>query len=194
VLENLNFDSGVAGDFTLDILQHLVKKESVCDNLHNRYEDGRSLREKVLDARRLTGGVLFKLRHIALDDEVLALREAKEKEKVDERDQVVRNAFEEFTKRGKEYEQVINSQKTELEYVGADFKAIVHHKKRKGDPALPSLVSKLRERYEETKGRPEMTLKEYLADRGYDGNDVDRVISEVRTEIMRIVEDGAVTL
>jgi hypothetical protein len=138
--------------------------------------------------------VLFKLRHIALDDEVLALREAKEKEKVDERDQVVRNAIKEFTKRGKKYEQVINSQKTESEYVGADFKAIVHHKKRKGDPAVPSLVSKLRERYEETKGRPEMTLKEYLADRGYDGDDVDRVMSEVTTEIMRIVEDGAVTL
>jgi hypothetical protein len=61
VLENLNFDSGGAGDFTLDILQHLVKKESVCDNLHNRYDDGRSLREKVSDARRLTGGMLFKL-------------------------------------------------------------------------------------------------------------------------------------
>jgi hypothetical protein len=44
VLDNLNFDSGVAGDFTLDILQHSDKKESVCDNLHNRYEDRRSLR------------------------------------------------------------------------------------------------------------------------------------------------------
>jgi hypothetical protein len=43
VLDALNFDSGVAGDFTLDILQHLVKKESVCDNLHNRYEDGQKL-------------------------------------------------------------------------------------------------------------------------------------------------------
>jgi hypothetical protein len=61
---------------------------------------------------------------------------------VDERDQVVRNAIEEFMKQGKEYEQVINSQKTESEYVGAEFKAIVHHKKRKGDPAMPSLVSK----------------------------------------------------
>jgi hypothetical protein len=39
-----------------------------------------------------------------------------------------------------------------------------------------------------------MTLKEYLADRGYDGDNVDRVISEVTTEIMRIVKDGAVTL
>jgi hypothetical protein len=66
--------------------------------LHNRYEDGRSLREKITDARRLTGGALFKVKHIALDEEVLALREAKEQEKVDERDQVVNNAINEFTK------------------------------------------------------------------------------------------------
>jgi SOS response regulatory protein OraA/RecX len=117
-----------------------------------------------------------------LDEEVLALREAKEQEKVDE---------------------VINSQKTEEEYVGADFKAIVHQKKRKGDPAVPSLVSKLRERHEETKGRPDLTLLQYLADRGYEGDDVDRVVSEVTnnrvvSEVtnnnMRMVEDGSVPL
>jgi hypothetical protein len=113
---------------------------------------------------------------------------------VDEREQVVKNAIEEFTKRAKEYEQVINSPKTEEEYVGADLKAIVHHKKRKGDPAVPSLVSKLRERYEGTKGRPDLSLKEYLADQGYDGDNVDCVISEVKNEYRRIIEDGAVTL
>ena len=138
-----------------------------------------------------------------MDEEVLALREAKEQEKVEERDQVVNNAINEFTKLTKEYEQVINSQKTEEEYVGADFKAIVHQKKRKGDPAVPSLVSKLRERYKETKGRPDLTLLQYRADRGYEGDDVDRVVSEVRnnrvdSEVtnnnMRIVEDGSVPL
>jgi hypothetical protein len=98
---------------------------------------------------------------------------------LDERDQVVNNAINEFTKRTKEYEQVMNSHKTEEEYVGADFKAIVHQKKRKGDPAVPSLVSKLRECYEETKGRPDLTLLQYLADRGYEEDDVDRVVSEV---------------
>ena len=67
---------------------------------------------------------------------------------------MLKNAIEEFTKRAKEYEQVINSPKTEEEYVGADLKAIVHHKKRKGDPAVP-LVSKIRERYEGKKGRPD---------------------------------------
>jgi hypothetical protein len=58
-----------------------VKKESACDNLHNRHEDGHSLREKISDARQLTRGGLFKVQHIALYEEVLALREAKEKRK-----------------------------------------------------------------------------------------------------------------
>jgi hypothetical protein len=73
-------------------------------------------------------------------------------------------------------------------YVGADLKAIVHQKKWKGDPAVPSLVSKLREPYAETKGRPDLTLLQYLADQGYEGDNVDR------NENMRIVEDGAVTV
>jgi CCR4-NOT transcriptional regulation complex NOT5 subunit len=41
------------------------------------------------------------------------LREAKEQEKVDERDQVVNNAIDEFRKQIKEYKQVVNSPKTE---------------------------------------------------------------------------------
>ncbi len=194
VLDNLNFDEGMAGEFALDILQHLVKKESVCDNLHSRYERGRSLREKIKDARRLTGGALFKVKHIALDEEVLALREAKEQEKVDERYQVVKNAIDEYNKRKTDYEQVINSPKNVEDYVGADYKAIVHYKKRKGDTAVPSLVSKLKERYDETQARPDLCLTEYLADRGYEGEDVDRVITCVTTEIMGTVQEGVVTM
>jgi hypothetical protein len=57
---------------------------------------------------------------------------------------------------------------------------------------VPSLVSKLRERYEETKGCPNLSLKQYLADQGYEGNDVDQVMSEVKSEFIRIVQDSAV--
>jgi hypothetical protein len=46
--------------------------------------------------------VLFKVKHNALYEEVLALREAKEQEKVNKRDQVVKNGIDEFTKRTKE--------------------------------------------------------------------------------------------
>jgi hypothetical protein len=66
-LDKMNFETGLAGDFTLHILQHLVKKESVCENLHQPYEEGGSLHEKIQEARQLTGGALFKVRHIALD-------------------------------------------------------------------------------------------------------------------------------
>jgi hypothetical protein len=59
---------------------------------------------------------------------------------------------------------------------------------------VPSLVSKLREHYEEMKGRPDLTLLQYLADRGYEGDGVDRVVSDVTNEIMRIVQDDTVTL
>lgn len=46
-LDKMTFESGLTGDFTLDILQHLVMKESVCANLHQRYEEGGSLRKKI---------------------------------------------------------------------------------------------------------------------------------------------------
>jgi hypothetical protein len=166
-LDKIHFERGLAGAFALDILQHLVKKEKVCENLHAQYEEGSSLREKIQDARRLTGGALFKIRHIALDKEVLALREAKEQEKMDERDQIIKNAVDEYKKRKGEYKKVQNSSKTADNYVGSDFKAIIHHKKRKGDPAAPSNVPQLRAQYEETKDRADLTLETYLADRGY---------------------------
>jgi hypothetical protein len=171
-----------------------VKKESVCDNLHNRYKDGHLLHEKITDTRQLTGGELFKVHQIAFYEEVLPLREAKEQEKVDESDQ--KNAIEEFKKKqANEFDHVINSPKTEEKHVRAGVKAIVHRKKWKGNnSAVPSLVSKLRDHHEETKGCSDLSLKQYLADQDYEGNDVNCVISEVTNEIMGIVEDGAVTL
>jgi esterase/lipase len=96
-----------------------VKKEKVCENLHApQYKQGSSLREKIQDARRLTGGALFKVWHIAMDKEVLALREAKEQEKTDEQDQIINNAADEYKKKRKgEYEKVQNSPKTADNYV-----------------------------------------------------------------------------
>ena len=36
-LDNINFDKGLAGEFSIDILQYIVKKERVRDNLSKRY-------------------------------------------------------------------------------------------------------------------------------------------------------------
>jgi hypothetical protein len=192
-LDKMNFETGLVGDFTLDILQHLVKKESVCENLHQRYEEGGSLGKKIQEARPLTGGALFKVRHISLDGEVLALREAKEQEKTDEQDQVVKNAIEEFKKPKGEYEKVRNSPKLVENYVETDFKAIIHYKKRKGNAAVPSNVPQLKAQYGETKDRPDLTMVTYLADQGYKGDDVEQIFCLTENELVAVENNGVRT-
>jgi hypothetical protein len=91
-----------------------------------------------------------------LDEEVLLLREAKEQEWVDARDQVFKNAIKEFTKQARKRKKLLNHQRQKRLCCNGPKKAIVHYKKQKGNPLVPSLISKLREHYEETKGpRPE---------------------------------------
>jgi hypothetical protein len=57
---------------------------------------------------------------------------------------------------------------------------------------VPSLLSK---RYEETKDYPDLSLKQYLADQGYEGDDVDCVTPKVTSEIsMRMIAGGGVVV
>jgi hypothetical protein len=102
----------------------------------------------------------------------------KEREKTDERCQVVTNVIVEFNQRKRDYDNVFNSPTTSENYNISELKAIVHFKNRKGDAAVPSLKAQLKQRYDETKDRPELILKQFLSDRGYDGDDVDRIVSE----------------
>jgi hypothetical protein len=90
----------------------------------------------------------------------------------------VTNVIVEFNQRKRDYDNVFNSPTTSENYNISELKAIVHFKKRKGDAAVPSLKAQLKQRYDETKDRPELTLKQFLSDRGYDGDDVDRIVSE----------------
>jgi hypothetical protein len=78
--------------------------------------------------------------------------------------------------------------------VGLDFKGIIHYEKRKGDPAVPSNVPQLRARYEETKDGANLTLEAYLADRGYEGEDVDRVLCLLTNELVAVENDGVRTV
>ena len=99
----MNFDAGLVGEFTVDIMQHIVKNEKVSENLKKRYENGRRQRQKIDSNRRLTGGVLFDANHILLDSEVLKLRESKEKEKNDEKERQIRNVIIKFNKMRETY-------------------------------------------------------------------------------------------
>jgi hypothetical protein len=75
-------------------------------------------------------------------------------------------------------------------YVAADFKAIVHYKKRKGDAAVPSNVPQLKARYGETKDRPDLILKTYLANRGYEGDDVEQILFLTTNELVAVENNG----
>ena len=77
--------------------------------------------------------------------------------------------------------------------MASDLKAIIHFKKRKGDPAVPSKVPQLKARYEETKDRPDLTLKTYLADRGYEHNDVDRILCSLANDLLPVENNGVRT-
>jgi hypothetical protein len=85
---------------------------------------------------------------------------------------------------------VKNSPKLVENYVAADFKAIIHYKKRKGGAAVPSNVPQLKARYGETKDRPDLTLKTYLADRGYEGEDVGRILCSSTNELVAVENNG----
>ncbi len=88
---------------------------------------------------------------------------------------------------------VQNSPKTADKYVGSDFKVIIHYKKRKGDPAVPSNFPQLRARYEEMKDQANLTLETYLVDKGYEGEDVDRVLCLLASELEAVpVENNGV--
>jgi hypothetical protein len=128
-----------------------------------------------------------------LDGEVLALREAKEQEWTSEQDQVVKNGINEFKKHKGEYEKVKNSLKLVENYVAANSKAIIHYKKRKGNAAVPSNVPQLKARYGETKDRPDLTMKTHLADRGFEGDDVERILCSTTNEIVTVENNSVRT-
>ena len=167
-LTNINFDRGLAGEFTVDILQHIVRKEKVRENLNARYNEGQVVRGRIDETRRLTGGSMFKSNHIVLDEEVLRYREKKEDEKNKKIIDTIQKAIDEYNKRKLEYDKVMAGTKQEKDYGVAEYKALIHFKKRKSDAAVPAGKTALARRYEDTKGRIAFTMQEYLTDRGYD--------------------------
>ena len=82
----MNFKKVLTGEFTIDIIQRMVRNEQVTTNFKKTYENCQIQRRKIDETRRLTRGTLFEANHILLDSEVLNLRESKEKQKNNERE------------------------------------------------------------------------------------------------------------
>jgi hypothetical protein len=119
-----------------------------------------------LKETRLTGGALFKVRQIVLDDEVLVLRK--------ERDTAIRNGkrqgiikfVDKYNKRLERYRAVIATTKQELEYTVPELKAQLTVRKTKEEGAMPTTLAALKAMYEKLKDKEPLTLPEYLADKG----------------------------
>ena len=72
---------------------------------------------------------MFSSNHIVCDEEVLNIREGKEKEKSDQKKSMIRKAIVKYNKRKLEYQRVIDSKKEAINYGITDYKAIIHFKK-----------------------------------------------------------------
>ena len=94
-------------------------------------------------------------------------REAKEKEKCDEKTKTVLNAIAKYNSYKAEFEKLREKNIQESTYKGMELKVVINWKKREGDKAIPSKVADLKIRYDETKDRSDLTLRAYLTDRGY---------------------------
>ena len=81
------------GEYTIDIMQHMVRNEEVKKKLKEKYDNGRLVHKKIDDTKRLTGGTLFEANHILLDNEVLALRKSKEDEKANEKEGLIQKSI-----------------------------------------------------------------------------------------------------
>ena len=175
-LADVNFDNGLAGEFAVDIIQQMVRKDKIRKNLNERYEKGREVRGIIDTTKRLTGGTMFKSDHIVLDEVILKYREEKEQQKVDQKEGIIRKAINEYNNRKLAYDAVISSNVVEEKYKGEQYKAIIHFKKRKADKAVPQRLADLKQRYHEIKGRDILTLRQFLTDRGMDNDEESKAL------------------
>ena len=100
----------------------------------------------------------------------------------------MKKAIEDYNKRKKSYEDLISCGKEEKYYKGREFKIWINWKKREGDKAMPKKVVDLENRYNEIKERPDISLIEYLHNRGFMKNDnpmkaiVEKMIEDMEAE------------
>ena len=74
------------------------------------------------------------------------------------------------------YFELCNGNVTESNYKSKEFKTVINWKKRSGNKYVPTKAFDLKNRYYEVKDRSDITIREYLTQRGYTGNEYDSVI------------------
>ena len=124
---------------------------------------------------------MFNGNKIVLDEEILNIREGKEKEKSDAKEKVIKNAISKFNTRRDAYKALIDSSIEEIKYTAKQKKAAIQFKKLKTDKAVPLRAAGITARFNETKDRPVMTVRQYLTDLGYytDGEEYTDIVEHL---------------
>jgi len=95
-------------------------------NLQERYDQGKSLRRELEDAKsKITAGTLFKCGKVVLEDELLILQEEKEEAAQRSREEIREKQVQEYESRQKSALSVLQSTKTKEQLTSAELKAVV---------------------------------------------------------------------
>lgn len=190
---NLNFVEGVAGTQTLDLLQHFLRKDAVHQAFLQRKKEGADARQRLEDAvknTRLTGGLMFKVRHTRCDDEVLAIRRDMEKKKEVASAGAIMKAVEKYNAKLKKCEALIAKDKDFSKYNASELKTWCNVRRRKEDGALPSLAKEVKSFASGMAGREPLSLKEHLMELGYVELLVDSILENPEDALAEAGDDG----
>ena len=178
VLDKVNFEHGISAEFATNLVQYLIRNHHVKKQFEDRVEEGKSLREKLGEVKKITAGQIFKAGSVALDSDV---RDAV-KDRINEKLQVeldkVGTAIVEYKERRIAYQRTINEVGEGVDpqlLSNKQLKNICFWRKRKGDDAMPSRKEELVHRFNDTKDRQELSLEDFLkSEKGLK----DRIVSE----------------
>jgi hypothetical protein len=147
---NLNFVNGIAGEMTQDLLAVLLRKQKIHEAFVKQKEEGQRVRTRLATAlkeTRSTGGALFKIRQIILDDEVLDLRKERDAAIRDGKKAIVIKLVDKYNKRLEKYQAVIATTKQEQEHTVPESKAWLAVLEKKVEGTMPTTLAALKAMY-----------------------------------------------
>ena len=189
---NLNFSEGIAGDFTLDMLQHVKRKEKVHEAYLKRKKEGEETQERFNEFFKnvkLTAGNIFKFNKCVLDGDILAYRQNKEDESKQQQINVLKSLVKRYNRRLEEYLTISNNgseaflSKEPASYTNTELKKSVAVKKLKNDGPMPQTKAKLLSLFLAVRHRPIVSLQEFLVDEGKENKELDECLSTAVEQI-----------
>lgn len=188
LLHNLNFTSGLAGEFTLDLLQHLKRSMGVHQAHLKRKADAEATQQRFDDFmkdQRLTAGVIFKYNKVVLDGDILSYRKAKEDQNQQQKVDALKTIILRYKKRLAEYQETTTTtqNRSTNTYTVTELKRLISVRKMKADGPMPSTKAKLLKFYLLLRHRQPLTLQQCLVDEGKESRELDTLLSKAQQQM-----------